>query len=460
MASGQPRRRSIYVCQRCEAQAPRWLGRCPECGEWNTLLETAEPRPAAAGQLIANGLDPTPVALDGVVSQDRHRIKTSIAELDRVLGGGIVHGSVILLGGDPGIGKSTLALQVAAGLEIQDRPILYVSGEESTSQIVMRAQRIASNAANILALSETSLDRLLPKVKQIRPALLIVDSIQAVYLESLSSTAGSASQVRGCAMALLRLAKESFIPTLIIGHVTKEGAIAGPRALEHIVDVVLYLEGERFHSYRLLRGVKNRFGSTNEVGVFEMLGDGLKEVENPSHVFLAERPVGAVGSTVAVTVEGTRPMLVEVQALATYSPLAIPRRTVNGADINRIQLITAVLTKRVGLGLANQDIYVNIVGGLHVEEPAADLAIATAIASSFRDRPVAGDLVAIGEIGLAGELRRVSHLERRLTEASKLGFTRCILPSGAVGGSPAPAGLSLLRCGTLVEALEAAWRIV
>ena len=288
---------------------------------------------------------------------------------------------------------------------------------------------------------------------------MIVDSIQAVYLEGLSSTAGSASQVRECAIALLRLAKESFIPTLIIGHVTKEGAIAGPRALEHIVDVVLYLEGERFHSYRLLRGVKNRFGSTNEVGVFEMLNEGLKEIKNPSHVFLAERPAGAVGSTVAVTVEGTRPMLVEVQALATYSPLAIPRRNVNGADINRVQLITAVLTKRVGLGLANQDIYVNIVGGLHVEEPAADLAIALAIASSFRDRPVAGDLVAVGEIGLAGELRRVSHLERRLTEASKLGFTRCILPTGAVGGSPAPANLKLLGCGSLVEALEAAWRI-
>ena len=459
MASGQPRRRSIYVCQRCEAQTPRWLGRCPECGEWNTLLETAEPRPATAGPVVANGAYPTPVALDEIVLQDRPRIKTSIDELDRVLGGGIVNGSVILLGGDPGIGKSTLALQVAAALPIQDQQILYVSGEESTDQILMRARRTASSVANILALSETSLDRLLPQVKQIQPSLLIVDSIQAVYLESLSSTAGSTSQVRECAIALLRLAKECLIPTLIIGHVTKEGAIAGPRALEHIVDVVLYLEGERFHSYRLLRGVKNRFGSTNEVGVFEMLGDGLKEVENPSHVFLAERPAGAVGSTVAVTVEGTRPMLLEVQALATYSPLAIPRRTVNGADINRVQLITAVLTKRVGLALANQDIYVNIVGGLHVEEPAADLALAMAIASSFRDRPVAGDLVAIGEIGLAGELRRVSHMERRLTEASKLGFTRCILPKGALGGSPAPANLELLRCGTLVEALEAAWRI-
>ena len=403
-------------------------------------------------------MDTSPVALDAVVTQNQPRISTSIAELDRVLGGGIVNGSVILLGGDPGIGKSTLALQVAGTLTVQDRPVLYVSGEESTEQIVMRAKRVASGASNVLAISETSLDRLLPKIRQIRPALLIIDSIQAVYLENLSSSAGSASQVRECAMALLRLAKEACIPTLIIGHVTKEGAIAGPRALEHIVDVVLYMEGERFHSYRLLRGVKNRFGSTNEVGVFEMLGVGLKEVENPSHVFLAERPAGAVGSTVAVTLEGTRPMLVEVQALATYTPLAIPRRTVNGADANRVQLITAVLTKRVGLGLANQDIYVNIVGGLHVEEPAADLAIAMAIASSFRDRPVAGDLVALGEIGLAGELRRVAHLERRLIEASKLGFTRCILPKSAVGGSPAPAGLNVVGCGTLVEALDAAWR--
>ncbi len=459
MASGQPRRRSIYVCQRCEAQTPRWLGRCPECGEWNSLLETAEPRPETAGPVVTNGANPIPVALGEIVLQDRPRIKTSIDELDRVLGGGIVNGSVVLLGGDPGIGKSTLALQVAAALPIQNQQILYVSGEESTGQILMRARRTASSAANILALSETSLDRLLPQVKQIQPGLLIVDSIQAVYLESLSSAAGSTSQVRECAMALLRLAKECLIPTLIIGHVTKEGAIAGPRALEHIVDVVLYLEGERFHSYRLLRGVKNRFGSTNEVGVFEMLGDGLKEVENPSHVFLAERPAGAVGSTVAVTVEGTRPMLVEVQALATYSPLAIPRRTVNGADVNRVQLVTAVLTKRVGLALANQDIYVNIVGGLHVDEPAADLAVALAIASSFRDRPVAGDLVAIGEIGLAGELRRVSHMDRRLTEASKLGFSRCILPKGAISGSSAPANLELLPCGTLVEALEAAWRI-
>ena len=460
MANGRPKRRIIYVCQQCEAQAPQWLGRCPECGEWNTLLETPEPRPPAPGPLATNRSGSTPVALDDVILQDTPRISTSIAELDRVLGGGIVHGSVILLGGDPGIGKSTLALQVAAGMAGRDQPILYVSGEESTGQIVMRAQRVASTNTNILALSETSLDQLVPQIRQIRPALLIVDSIQAVYLESLSAAAGSTSQVRQCAMALLRLAKESVIPTIIIGHVTKEGAIAGPRALEHIVDVVLYLEGERFHSYRLLRGVKNRFGSTNEVGVFEMLGEGLKEVKNPSHVFLAERPAGAAGSTVAVTVEGTRPMLVEVQALATYSPLAIPRRTVNGADMNRLQLIIAVLTKRVGLGLVNQDIYVNVVGGLHVEEPAADLAVALAIASSFRDRPVAGDLVAIGEVGLAGELRRVSHLERRLTEASKLGFTRCILPSGAASGMPAPANLNLLRCATLAEALEAAWQIV
>ena len=363
------------------------------------------------------------------VPTDGHaRLPVPMAELDRVLGGGIVRGSVVLIGGDPGIGKSTLLLQLAAQMAQPDAPVLYVSGEESLQQLKIRAERLGVQTRNLLALAETNLDQILLQIDNANPRLAIVDSIQSVYTDNVSSSAGSITQVRECATALLRLAKAQNIPTFIVGHVTKTGSIAGPRVLEHIVDAVLYLEGERFHRYRLLRGVKNRFGSTNEVGVFEMSDSGLVEVANPSQAFLEERLEHATGSAVAVTMEGTRPILVEIQALVSKSGLERPRRTGNGVDTNRLLLLAAVLNKRVGLRLSDQDIFVNVVGGLRLHEPATDLAVAVAIASSYYNRPVAADLAVFGEVGLAGELRRVSQSDRRLREAAKLGFARALMP--------------------------------
>lgn len=360
---------------------------------------------------------------------DQERLPVPGEEFARVLGGGLVPGSVILIGGDPGIGKSTLLIQVGAHFAEHVGRTLYVSAEESAQQIKLRAERLGLDPENLYVYSETCLDLILEQIKAVQPRMVIVDSIQTVYLEEISSAAGSVSQVREGALRLLHLAKQTGTPMFLVGHVTKEGAIAGPRVLEHIVDAVLYLEGDRFHQYRLLRGVKNRFGSTNEVGVFEMTPDGMSEVVNPSQVFLAERSMGAPGSTVAVMLEGTRPLLVEVQALTAHTGNAQPRRTANGFDMNRLLMLVAVLTKRVGLPLFNQDIYVNIVGGLRISEPAVDLAVALSIASSYRNRRSDSDLVLIGEIGLSGELRSVSQLERRLEEAARLGFRRAITPS-------------------------------
>lgn len=382
------------------------------------------------------------------------------AEFDRVLGGGIVPGSLVLIGGDPGIGKSTLLLQVAASLATGDSSVLYVSGEESAQQIKLRADRLGIDSASLYLLAETNLARVLQHIEEMRPALAVIDSVQTVYLDELESAAGSIGQLRECTMRLMRLAKSLHIPIFLVGHVTKDGAIAGPRVLEHIVDAVLYLEGERFHAYRLLRGVKNRFGSTNEVGVFEMSGEGLVDVVNPSAAFLAERPVASAGSTVIVTVEGTRPLLVEAQALTTTTSFGLPRRTANGIDYSRLLLLVAVLTKRVGLALGNQDIYVNIVGGMKINEPAADLGVALAVASSFRDTPIAGDLAVIGEIGLSGELRRVGHLERRLAEAAKLGFRRCLLPRSVDSVRLSKAvGIETIGASSVSEALQLAWHI-
>jgi len=374
-----------------------------------------------------------------------------------VLGGGIVPGSLVLVGGDPGIGKSTLILQAAGVLAGPDAPVVYVSAEESAQQIKLRADRLGVHSDDILVLSETDLDEVLAVAEDARPGLLIVDSIQTVMLEEVTSAAGSVSQVRECTSRLMQWAKPRNIPVFIIGHVTKEGTIAGPRVLEHMVDAVLYLEGDRFHQYRILRAVKNRFGSTDEVGVFEMIGDGLREVRNPSEAFLEERSEVSPGSTVAVTMEGSRPILVEVQALATASAYSMPRRSANGLDTNRLQLLVAVLQKRVGLGLGTQDVYANVVGGLRIMEPAADLALAVAIASSVKDRPVDPATVVIGEIGLSGELRSVNHLERRIQEAARLGFKRVIVPdrSGKLAPS-ATLGMEVAACGTVAEALQAA----
>ncbi|MCE5258110.1 MAG: DNA repair protein RadA [Chloroflexi bacterium] len=413
-----------FFCQNCGNSQAKWMGRCPECGEWNSLVEVAF---AAASNGVASNANPArPIA--EIDSGSQQRIAIPIGEFNRVLGGGLVPGSVVLVAGDPGIGKSTLLLQVAGLLGNGERPVLYVSGEESEQQVKMRAERLGISAPQLYLLADTDLERINQQIQTLHPLLAVVDSIQSVRMEGIESSSGSITQVRECANALLHLAKSLGVPIFIVGHVTKSGAIAGPRVLEHIVDTVLYLEGERFHTYRLLRSVKNRFGSTDEVGVFEMRDSGLREVDNPSQVFLEERPSHAPGSTIAVTMEGTRPLMVEVQALASHSALQYPRYTCNGIDLNRLWLLTAVLAKRVGLHLQDQDIFVNVVGGLRLHEPAADLAIALAIASSLQNHPVLADLAVFGEIGLAGELRSVGHIERRLREASKLGFSRAIIP--------------------------------
>ena len=446
------------ICQQCGFISPAFLGRCPECGEWNTMVETIEesdPRSSLGGRKPIGAVRATSLASVG--SADLDRIPVPIEELNRVLGGGLVRGSLVLLGGDPGIGKSTLVLQTASALATPNRSVLYVSGEESAQQIKLRADRLGVPGEQLLVLSETNLQLALDAAEAAKPGLLIIDSIQTVFLDDLTSAAGSVSQVRECTSRLMQWAKPRHIPVLIVGHVTKEGAIAGPRVLEHMVDAVLYLEGERHHHYRILRGVKNRFGSTDEVGVFEMADAGLQEVRNPSEAFLEERSGNAAGATGAVTMEGTRPILVEGQALSTTTSFGLPRRSGNGLDANRLQLLVAVLQKRVGLPLQGQDIYANVVGGLKIVEPAADLPVALAIASSFRDRPVDQRTVAIGEIGLSGEIRSVNHLERRLIEARRLGFKRAIVPA-VLGRRSANfgEGIELIRVSNLAEALEAA----
>jgi len=433
------------------------MGRCPECGAWNSLIETVEERESQVGSPLLSSLGFTsePQPLAKISADGFQRTMIPFTEFNRVMGGGIVPGSVTLVGGDPGIGKSTLLLQVAGLLTEQMGAILYVSGEESAQQIKLRADRLNLNSENLYILSETNLGLILNHLERLKPRAAIIDSIQTVYLEELTSAAGSVSQVRDCATALLRVAKSSQMPIFLVGHVTKEGAIAGPRVLEHIVDTVLYLEGERFQSYRLLRSVKNRYGSTNEVGVFEMRNEGMVEVSNPSEAFLAERNPGAPGSAIVVTLEGTRPLLVEVQALSSVTVFGLPRRTANGVDFNRLLLTTAVLSRRVGLNLSNQDIFVNVVGGLKIEEPAADLGVALAVASSFKEVPVYADLVAVGEIGLSGELRSVSQLDKRLNEAARLGFKRCLVPKAAGRrASQMPPGIEILPVRSVMEALE------
>ncbi len=398
-----------------------------------------------------------PRALPEIETDDFQRLPVSMGELRRVLGGGIVPGMGVLVGGEPGIGKSTLLLQLAAELANTVGPTLYVTGEESAQQVKLRARRLDIQAPQLYILAEIHLETILHHIETMQPTLVVVDSIQAVYSDALPAAAGNVSQVKECAARLLRLTKAHHIPLFLVGHVTKEGTIAGPRVLEHMVDTVLYFEGERYHSYRILRAVKNRFGSTNEVGIFEMGEKGLVEVPNPSAAFLAERLPNAAGSAIAVTMEGTRPLLVEVQALTSTTSFSQPRRTANGVEFNRLLLLTAVLSKRVGLRLGDQDVFVNVVGGLRVEEPAADLAVAAAIASSVRNVPVPADMVLVGEIGLSGELRSVAHLPRRLQEAAQLGFRRAVIPRTALRGRAdrAPEDLHIIRARTLGEALKA-----
>jgi DNA repair protein RadA/Sms len=433
------------------------MGRCPDCAEWNTMVETvAAPEKATAGRAAV--LRSEPRLLTEIETEGLRRFPMPMQEFARVLGGGVVPGSLALVGGDPGIGKSTLLLQASALMAATAaQPVLYVSGEESARQIRMRADRLRIENDNLYVVTETDLGAILHHAERIEPDVIVVDSIQTVTSEELTSAAGSISQVRLAASRFREWAKSSGVAVFLVGHVTKQGSIAGPKTLEHIVDTVLYLEGERFHAYRLLRSVKNRFGATSEVGVFEMREHGLVEVANPSEMFLAERMVNAPGSAIAVTMEGTRPLLVEIQALATHSTFGHPRRTANGVDYNRLLLITAVLTRRVGLRLFEQDVFASVVGGLQVGEPAADLAVAVAIASSVRDRPVRADVTVFGEVGLSGEVRTVSHTPSRLREAARLGFKRCLLPKSVRPEDRIPTdGIEAVPVRSVAEALQKA----
>ncbi|MGA9349239.1 MAG: DNA repair protein RadA [Anaerolineae bacterium] len=447
--------RTQFVCQQCGSTSPKWMGRCPDCGEWNTMVETIVESKERSPLSYAVPRS-KPQRLSEVTADGLERVQLPMPEFSRVLGGGITPGSLVLVGGDPGIGKSTLLLQVSALMAEALGKVLYVSGEESVHQMKMRAQRLGIATDQLYLLTETNLNLILEHIQELGPKAVVVDSIQTVYLDELESTAGSISQVRECASRLMQVAKGGGIPIFLVGHVTKAGAIAGPKVLEHIVDTVLYLEGDRFHAYRLLRSVKNRFGATSEVGVFEMGSQGLIEVANPSEAFLAERLPNAAGSSIAVTLEGTRPLLVEVQALTSTTSFGLPRRTANGVDFNRLLLLVAVLNKRVGLRLSDQDIFVNVVGGLKINEPAADLAIATAIASSFKSAPVAADLAIVGEIGLSGELRAVGQLSKRLNEAAKLGFRRCLVPKSFGRQEIASDGIEVVGVRSLTEALQVA----
>src|SRR5512141_3129 len=458
-----------YVCQECGRVAASYMGKCPQCGSFNSMVEEVIHDEPVTRNTAVRGLTgrSTPRSIGDISSDAEDRIKVPIEEFARVLGGGIVPGSIVLVGGDPGIGKSTLMLQMAMEMATSKR-VLYVSGEESERQIKMRASRLSTSdngqretalPKDLLLVTETNLEIIFNHVNEVKPDLLIVDSIQTVYLSNMDSSAGSVSQVRECSSQLRELAKTSGISVFVIGHVTKEGTIAGPRVLEHVVDTVLYLEGDRFQAYRLLRSVKNRFGATAEVGVFEMREGGLVEVTNPSEAFLAERMINAAGSAIAVTMEGTRPILVEVQGLTSPTQFGNARRTANGVDFNRLLLIAAVLTRRVGLKLSEQDTFVNVVGGLQIDEPAADLAIAAAIASSWRDISVKADAVLIGEIGLAGELRMPGQMQARLREAQKLGFKTAIVPKPLRKAEPYPQGIEIIEVRSIQQALDAALNV-
>lgn len=441
--------RTIFVCQNCGNESLKYTGRCPQCQEWNSYIEKVTSAPITGG--------PTASAqeLASVSLENCPRLLLPFSEFNRVLGGGIVPGSLILIGGDPGIGKSTLLLQVAATVAEETGKVLYVSGEESITQIKLRADRLGASGKGIFTLAETRMDAILDQATNISPTLAIIDSIQTVSVDG-AGAAGSIGQVRECTLRLMQWAKSSGTPVFLVGHVTKEGAIAGPHVMEHMVDVVLYLEGEHFSANRILRSVKNRFGSTNEIGIFEMRDQGLYEVADPSQALLSHRTEGSTGSVIVPTLEGTRPLLVEIQALTNPTSFGVPRRTANGLDFNRVILMAAVLSRRGGVPLANQDIIANVVGGIRIGEPAADLGLALAIASSYRNVKIDPRLVAVGEIGLSGELRPVSQLDRRIGEAAKLGFETCILPSSFPPNLSVPKSIALRPVKTVAEAIKTA----
>ncbi len=441
-----------FICAECGYESPRWMGKCPECNQWNTMNEEII-APASTSKINYIPSSNRPVTLGEVTIEDEDRITTGMGELNRVLGGGVVPGSLILIGGDPGIGKSTILLQISNQLAAKGLKVLYVSGEESVKQIKLRSQRLNVYGGNLLLLAETNMPIIEKTIEELQPAILMIDSIQTMFHPEVTSAPGSVSQVREVTGRLMHMAKEKGIATFIVGHVTKQGSIAGPRVLEHMVDTVLYFEGERHNTYRVLRAVKNRFGSTNEIGIFEMHEDGLREVKNPSEMLLSGRPIGSPGTIVIPCLEGTRPVLIELQALVSTTNFGLPRRMATGIDYNRVVLLMAIMEKRLGMQLQNQDAYVNIVGGLRVDEPAVDLGVIIAIASSFRDQEIDPSLVAIGEVGLTGEVRSVQFIEKRILEAKKMGFQKCLIPRSNMKGLKVE-GITLMGISTLSEALE------
>lgn len=446
--------KTVFFCTACGNESPKWQGKCPACGQWNTYQEHVE-KPSAVGRAKSSpvGKGKVPQKLNALITDEEIRFTTGNGELDRVLGGGAVAGSLVLVGGAPGIGKSTLLLQICQCL-CSSNKVLYVSGEESERQLKLRAQRIGVNSEELYILSETRLSDILEATEEFSPDVLIVDSIQTLYNEQNDSTPGSVSQVKDCTMALMQLSKSEGITVFVVGHINKDGAIAGPKVLEHMVDCVMYFEGDPKTSYRMLRAAKNRFGSTNEIGVFEMADNGLKEVPNPSQVLLDGRPEGASGTCVACVMEGTRPLLAEVQALVAKTSFNVPKRTADGFDYNRAALLLAVAEKRAGLKLSVFDAYINVIGGLQLDEPGADLPVVLAVASSYCDKPIPADLVAIGEVGLTGEIRSVSHMNQRLQEISRLGFKQCIIPQNGLDKLDIPDGLTVHYASNIREAIE------
>jgi DNA repair protein RadA/Sms len=443
--------KTLFACQKCGYQSAKWLGKCPDCGSWNTLEEELQLKSGLQSGFSTKDTPAVPISQVG--GEAEMRLPTGISEFDRVLGGGLVAGSLVLIGGAPGIGKSTLLLQATDHLAKSAGSVLYVSAEESARQIKLRGARMGVNAEGLYILAETALEKILVQVQHLQPKALVVDSIQTIFTAALESAPGSVSQVRETAGRLMMMAKSSGIPVFLVGHITKDGAIAGPRVLEHLVDTVLYFEGDSGHPFRILRAVKNRFGPTNEIGVFEMKEGGLCEVKNPSELFLSERPLGVSGSVVVAALEGSRPLLVELQALVTASSLGVPRRTTIGVDHQRLSLLVAVLEKKVGLTLTGQDIFMNVAGGVKLNEPAADLGMVTAVASSHLDKPVEPHTLLLGEVGLAGEVRGITQPETRIKEAAKLGFSRCILPAGNLNQVKAK-GMQLIGVTSVEETLR------
>ncbi|MFH1621503.1 MAG: DNA repair protein RadA [Candidatus Omnitrophota bacterium] len=448
--------KTIFVCQDCGTQSPKWLGKCPDCDSWSSFVEEGILPEKSRFEVSAS--QQPPALLKNIDMENEMRLSTGINELNRVLGGGVVIGSMVLIGGDPGIGKSTLSLQMSSNLSKKVR-VLYVSGEESNRQTKMRANRLYSDLnENFFIVNLTNLDGIFEAIKKVEAKIVIIDSIQVIYSEQIVSSPGSVSQVRECANILMKFAKQNGISIFMIGHVTKEGAIAGPRVLEHIVDTVLYFEGDRFSNYRILRAVKNRFGSTNEIGIFEMSGKGLIEVTNPSEYFLSERTNNISGSVICATMEGTRPLLIEIQALVCKAGFGLVRRKAQGIDSNRLNLLVAVLEKRVGLRLEDKDIFVNVVGGIDVNDPALDLAIMVAIASAFYDKAISKDLIILGEVGLGGEIRSITNSSLRIKEASKLGFKKIVIPEGNIKDNKELKGIELIPFGNLKESFKFLWK--